>query len=235
MFLKLLKKEIKSNTKVYIFICLIPITLALMFGICLQLDYSSPAFTLLPLWFLSIFISVVFLFILIYQSINKRLFDDGGYLTLTMPVKTSHIITSKITSGIILSLMFVVSTYLSIFIVIIMIPDIMAIIDTIIEILSAFNVIIDISILDILLYALNNLLSIIYSMAIMLLILTFISIYKMSPKALLFIVFYISYLILSSLIFANIPSELIIKIIECVLTVFYIYISYVLIEKKLDI
>ncbi len=235
MFLKLLKKEMKSSIKTYLIICLIPILLSIILGILMFFDLYDIFFSVLPIWIISLLVCSVALFIFTYQSINKRLFDDGGYLTLTMPVKTSHIVLTKFLCALILSFICLITTYLSIFIVVMMIPDITDIINAIYSILQEENILSEIGSIDILLFILANFISLIYSIAITMAISTYVHKNKLTPKGLLFVVLYIAYMVITTTIFSFIPDIINMSVIQLILIVIYVYFTYNAIEKDLDI
>lgn len=128
MFLKLLKYEFQSIGKWYLLANLILIFGAPILGAIEKQTSESNIYShtnpvlqlLLGLVFLAFFVLMVFsffatLFIVVVRRFYQNIFEQEGYLTLTLPISSHQLILSKLVSSIILFISDFIIVSLSIF------------------------------------------------------------------------------------------------------------------------
>lgn len=110
MFAKLLKHDCRAMFKHWWVAAVSSILFSIIAGVCLNIvtvsyttHYSiqTVAYILLIFSFIAIFIFPVLSAVLMFKRFNKNFFSDEGYLTFTLPVSKSALLSSKLLTGVI--------------------------------------------------------------------------------------------------------------------------------------
>ena len=167
MFKKLLKHDFRSIKKTLGLPALVALAMAVIVSIIgmtiikstMNSDSESGlglfiiAALLLYFSFIALFVVLIGTQVMIYVNFYKNLMTDEGYLTFTLPVKPKQIIFSKMTNGVIWSVITGVASFLAILVVLIVAvlmfpematPDTSVPIETTTTVWSVLNVIIGI-------------------------------------------------------------------------------------------
>ncbi|OON98268.1 MAG: hypothetical protein ATN32_00565 [Candidatus Epulonipiscium fishelsonii] len=105
MFIKYLKRELYLTLRKNVFIILIPIILSLLILFISLFKIHQISNALILIYICSIVVNIIFLIMIIINSIKERLFDEYAYLTFSLPIKTNQIILAKVINAIVMFLL----------------------------------------------------------------------------------------------------------------------------------
>lgn len=118
---KLLKYELKATSRVFIPLYIAILVVSIVNGLSLNLEIlniQGLATIVLMCLFISLFVITI---VVTIQRFNKNLLKDEGYLMLTLPVSSKHLVLSKYLTSLIWTFLSFVVAFLS-FTIIFMIP-----------------------------------------------------------------------------------------------------------------
>ncbi|HKL79034.1 MAG TPA: hypothetical protein VJ888_01215 [Mobilitalea sp.] len=122
MLNKLLKHELKATSNYLIPMYLVLLLLSILDRIVLTLDIFPGTLAIIPglitvAYVLSIIAMVVITFVLMVLRFYKNLLSDEGYLMFTLPVKTKHLVSSKLLVSILWTILSIIAVIVSLLIV----------------------------------------------------------------------------------------------------------------------